>query len=427
MTYLSSCHEELIQDFCLASLDYEDMRDLMLESTCYTPADAARSLFAAPSIKREQRTASGMWRKVESQLARLRSTAKSMEDLSNMISMGYVATHVGIECADYVDLRKPKSARKYARVFAEYDSRSKVLVTSTSKQEQQFETKWCNYCRRKRHLEVDCFKKKKTEVSKETEGPKEKETPQQTKSETVTSSGVCYLCREPGHRKRDCPKRRDCKRTLRRMKAMDDGRITSLKTDAIVNGHKCRVVLDTGADASIVPRAYISKMDMDGGKITISGAMGIHKVYQTAKVTVNIGNEAWDEVVAVSSDNSNGEIILAMDMVDETDCNIMVKVAGELRNSLGEEAGNNRKVRKVTTRSMVKKSESNGIATTPEHQSVHTSDSAVVNFQHSSGEEESAEGEQTGLALEAEHSGEEESAVEEQSGFSFRSRANHCG
>ena len=157
---------------------YEDMRDLMLESTGYTPADAARSLFAAPSIEREQRTASGMWQKVESLLASLRSTAKSMEDLSNMISMGYVATHVGIECADYVDLRKPKSVREYARVLAEYDSRSKVLATSTSKQEQKFATKWCNYCRRKGHLEVDCFKKKKTEVSK-TVGPKEKETPQQ--------------------------------------------------------------------------------------------------------------------------------------------------------------------------------------------------------------------------------------------------------
>ena len=70
----------------------------MLESTGYTPADAARSrpLFAARSIKCEQRTASGMWRKGESLLARLRSTAKSMEDLSNMISIGYVATHVGI-------------------------------------------------------------------------------------------------------------------------------------------------------------------------------------------------------------------------------------------------------------------------------------------------------------------------------------------
>ena len=97
MTYLSSCHEELIQDFCLASLDYEDMHDLMLESTGYTPADAARSLFAATNFKCEQWTASGMWQKVESLLARLRSTTKSMEDLSNMISMGYVVTHVGIE------------------------------------------------------------------------------------------------------------------------------------------------------------------------------------------------------------------------------------------------------------------------------------------------------------------------------------------
>ena len=109
---------------------------------------------------------------------------------------------------------------------------------STLKQEQKFAMKWCNYCRWKGHLEEDCFKKKKTEVSKETEGPKEKETPQQAKIETVTSNRVCYLCREPGHRKRDCPKWRDSKRTLRRMKVMDDGRITSL---TIVNVHKCRV------------------------------------------------------------------------------------------------------------------------------------------------------------------------------------------
>ena len=43
--------------------------------------------------------------------------------------------------------------------------------------------------------------------------------------------------------------------------------------------------------------------------------MGIHKFYQTAKVRVNIRNEAWDEVVEVSNDNRNSEIIKAMDMV----------------------------------------------------------------------------------------------------------------
>ena len=127
----------------------------MLDSTGYTPADAARSLFAVPSIKHEQRMASGMWWKVESLLTHLRFAAKSMEDLSNMISMGNVATRVGIKCADYVDLRKPKSAREYARVLAEYDSRSKVLAMSMSKQEQKFATKWCDYCCQKGHLEID--------------------------------------------------------------------------------------------------------------------------------------------------------------------------------------------------------------------------------------------------------------------------------
>jgi len=71
VTYLSSCHEELIQDYSLAALNYEDMRDLMLESTGYTSTDAARTLFATPNIKREHRTASGMWRQAESLLARL--------------------------------------------------------------------------------------------------------------------------------------------------------------------------------------------------------------------------------------------------------------------------------------------------------------------------------------------------------------------
>ena len=72
-----------------------------------------------------------------------------------------MATHVGITCADYVDLRKPKSALEYARVLAEYNSRSKVLATSTSKQKQKLAMKWCNYCRRKGHLEeVDLLQEK---------------------------------------------------------------------------------------------------------------------------------------------------------------------------------------------------------------------------------------------------------------------------
>ena len=69
-------------------------------------------------------------------------------------------------------------------------------------------------------------------------------------------------------------------------------------------------------------------MDMDDHKTTISGAMSIQQVHQTAKLRGKVGEEAWDEVVAVSNDMGNEEIVLAMDMVDETDFSNMVRVAG---------------------------------------------------------------------------------------------------
>ncbi len=81
----------------------------MLESTGYTSTDAARSLFSTPSVKCENRTAS---EQMEHLLAHPRSNAKSMEEFTNVISMGYVAAHIGAECADYVDLQKPKTTRE---------------------------------------------------------------------------------------------------------------------------------------------------------------------------------------------------------------------------------------------------------------------------------------------------------------------------
>ena len=45
---------------------------------------------------------------------------------------------------------------------------------------------------------------------------------------------------------------------------------------------------------------------------------------------------------------------------------IVVQVAGELRKTLGNETINNRKVRKITTRSMANRSENKTIETSPE-------------------------------------------------------------
>jgi len=38
-------------------------------------------------------------------------------------------------------------------------------------------------------------------------------------------------------------------------------------------------------------------------------------VYQTAKVRIKVGDEAWDKVVAVSNDMQNNEIVLRLTVV----------------------------------------------------------------------------------------------------------------
>jgi len=81
--------------------------------------------------------------------------------------------------------------------------------------------------------------------------------------------------------------------------------------------------------------------------------------------------------VVLSNAMRSNEIILAKNMVDETDWSIMVKVAKELRESQGNEASNTCKVRQVTTKSIARKSKTNPIATISENESVLSSDTTI--------------------------------------------------
>ena len=154
----------------------------------------------------------------------------------------------------------------------------------------------------------------------------------------VKSPGiVCYTCREPGHKSPDCPKR----------KQKPDGKGDGVKRKTYnaswvavrdhpshafgsVNGTKCEIVPDTGAEISIVPGCLVWEDQLTGDTVEVRGWDSDPVTLRVAIVDFEFKGKCFKHRVAVAHrDSLAGRVLFSIPMEPSTAEHLLLGAAAQ--------------------------------------------------------------------------------------------------
>ena len=186
----------------------------------------------------------------------------------------------------------------------DYEKTSKQLSNSTLNNK-TFKTKqFCNFCKRQGHVEDNCFKKQGTNKP-EAQQPLST-TKVNSQDNHTRSKYTKYQHKDTGVKSR--PVNVNWGQTTKE--------VSSIKGS--VNGHIADIILDTGAQVTVVPGKYIFEDNLTGETIDIVGINGSPKPYQLADIPIVINDTEVVETVAVAPESQlNSKVLLATPMCDK--------------------------------------------------------------------------------------------------------------
>ena len=162
---------------------------------------------------------------------------------------------------------------------------------------------------------------------------------------------ICFNCNEEGHKAPQCPKlkvKEEAKGEGAKTRPLKRLRASSTSEDEIpgkVNGVDVLVLLDSGADVTIVPEHLVSKEQLTG-ETTWMKPYKAKEAFACpiARVPFTMGGMQWVEEVAVDTECSEAEeeILYSLDIKSDRGLKLIIYV-----NEMEEKA----KINRVTTRS----------------------------------------------------------------------------
>ncbi len=164
-------------------------------------------------------------------------------------------------------------------------------------------------------------------------------------SSTKPAGLVCYTCREPGHKSPDCPKRNiktDNKDGVKR-KVYNTSwvavRDRPSHTFGSVNGTKCEIVPDTGAEISIVSGCLVYEDQLTGETVEVKGWDSDPVTLRVAIVNFEFKGMCFKHRVAVAHrDSLAGRVLFSIPMEPSTAEHLLLGAATQA-DQLLEEVG----------------------------------------------------------------------------------------
>ncbi len=180
---------------------------------------------------------------------------------------------------------------------------------------------------------------------------------------------MCYTCREPGHKSPDCPNKLKSESAENKY---EPGKKLNLKkigrtyntnwvavrekspyVEGFVNGTKCQIVPDTGAEITIVPGCFVYEHQLRDEKVRVRGWKGVPEWLHTAVVDFEFQGKKFQSVVAVArEDMLCGRVLYSVPMDDSMAAKLLLDAASESV-SLDSGAGQLRDTRNVQTSTSV--------------------------------------------------------------------------
>ena len=353
-TRLSGSKAAVWQDITVIAADYVDARDKLLRACGYTPSLAADSFFGFRVENSKGLSADQLYQRGQQLLRRMVAPGIVGDQEEFAILRGWIGNVISKRARAALGAREVKDAAGLVRsalqdfLMIEGDRGEGQAVTfkkgnSEAPRERSVGSITCYKCGRVGHKAADCW------GSKGGSGPKVGS----TGTSSVTVKVTCFTCGEEGHKSPQCP------RNLKGEKAGNKGaqpkpikRVWENQTggtqlEGVVNGHEAHVLLDSGADISVVPEDMVSNEQLSKGTVAVRpfGAT-TPMVLPLAEVEFVIGDLKWSEEVAVAPmlEGVNNEVLCSLKLQSERGLKLVLMANGVEQ----------REVARVTTRAQAK-------------------------------------------------------------------------
>ena len=198
----------------------------------------------------------------------------------------------------------------------------------------------CFSCGIKGHRAVDCRKGKSPESSSRAVGFR---------------SVTCYSCGKPGHRSTECTNKKVGapvkKEGDRVAKLVVEGKKDNIAW-GLVNGVRCKVLVDSGASVGVIPRELLPEGHEDCGEIHVESFHGTKKMHRSTVVTYEVGGVVRSKL-AMIDEREGVTSIVPVSLRDEEAVKAYAQAVAEYQLESEAEARKEAEV-KVLTRSQAK-------------------------------------------------------------------------
>ena len=256
------------QDVILTTEEYDEAKGRFLKMCGYTPMLAADRFFGFKVEQCKGLTADQLYHKGQQLARRMLAPGVVTPEVDFSLLKGWVGSVIPRRARAAMDGRTVTNASDLINAIQDFlvlegdrcEGKSATFkVRSVDGSKERASTMTCYQCGKVGHRAADCW-----------QGRGGAGAPKAVSTGGVAHKVVCYTCGEEGHKSPQCPKGKGEKEVNKGARPKPVKRVWQSHPDCVqlvgeVDGHATPILLDSGADISVVPESMVAPERLAGG------------------------------------------------------------------------------------------------------------------------------------------------------------------
>ena len=305
---------------------YAEVKGRVLEVCGYTPEMAAESFFETKPEQCKGLTASQLLYKGKQMFGRMVAPEKPSVAMEFAVIKGWVLHVIPKGAKRVLGVMPLRTEAELIAALQHYlgtEGDSKVGQAPTFRTEgvgvgerprDRYSPLVCFRCGKNGHKAVDCWQASGTSQQRPPGG------------ESAGNKVNCFTCGVEGHKSPQCPKNIRGEKggaygsqvgKAKPVMRVAIGRTGRHQVEGAVNGTRTKILLDSGAEVTLVPEGLVKSNQLTGEKVAVRTFWASQRLMlPIAYVSFEVGEEEWTEVVGVipRQEGVKEEIIYSLDL-----------------------------------------------------------------------------------------------------------------